>query len=80
MAGGLYRPVPERVDQRCCQHQVGHQRYLGIHRAAPDEIPVGAAQLVVGPRHVDHEVNQTIINDVHAAPPFAGQLGQEPRT
>src|SRR5262245_12531704 len=40
---GPLPPVPERVDQRLRQHQVGHQWHLGIHRAAPDKIPVGAA-------------------------------------
>ena len=37
--------------------------------------PSGRPSVVVGLRYVDHEINQTIINDVHAAPPFARQLG-----
>ena len=31
---------------------------------------------VIGPRHIDDEVNQTLINDIHATPPLAGHLGQ----
>src|SRR6266511_3161589 len=76
----FHLPVTKSLNDGLRPLQVGNERDARVHRPPADVVSIGSAELVVFDGDVDHQVDELLLDGVHARHhPVFGVYGRSPR-